>query len=599
MKLIKEYLSKFPLIRHHLITVFNFLKSIKIIQKMFRDRNVDYSQWIEKTALTSFDVRSIKNEVMRIKKKPTMSIIMPVYNVDPKWLEKAINSIIKQIYPNWELCLVDDGSTHIDTIEYFSVIDHPRIKKKKLRKNEGIAFASNVAIGMASGEYLVLMDHDDVLTVDALFECVKVINDLDPDLIYSDEDRIGNNGVRNKPFFKPAWSLELLRSQNYICHLAVIKKEAMEIVGGFNSGFEGAQDYDLFLRISEITKKIHHIPKVLYSWREIETSTNINPDAKPMAQKSGLKAVDMHLKRVYGDKAYAKESDNLFVYDSKYRLSSETLISIIIPTKDQVTYLERCIESILKKTKQANYEIIIINNNSIKKETISFLSKVTDKYSQVTVIEAHYPFNWSKLNNQGMEKAKGDVYIFLNNDTQVISEDWMERLASQALRDNIGAVGGLLLYEDETIQHAGVVVGMGGWADHVFKGMPPNHHMENFVSPMVKRNVLAVTGSCLAVSKRTIESIGLFNEDFIVCGSDVELCLRAYQNGLKNIYDPLIRLYHYESKTRIPDNIPESDFDLSKKHYQKYWNDGDPYYNPNLSMMNTTPTLSTRKNVAH
>jgi len=546
---------------------------------------------LEKTKLMPADIESIRSQISEFKYKPLISIIMPVFNVAPRWLDAAIESVKGQIYPEWELCLVDDGSTRSDTFQYLESVSHPKIKKKVLEKNIGISAASNVAIQISNGAYIALMDHDDVITEDALFEMVKKINACDPDLIYSDEDRIDEEGIRKKPFFKPDWSPDLLRAQNYICHFTVIKKAIIDEIGGFRNGFEGAQDHDLFLRIIERTERINHIPKILYSWREIDTSTTINPDSKPLAQASGLKAVNSHLKALFKGNAYAEESDHLFVYDVRYPLNGNPLISIIIPTKDQSGYLKNCLDSIIGQSKYKNYEIIVLDNNSEETETITFLNQAKINFPHLKVVDAHYPFNWSKLNNHGMREAKGDVFIFLNNDTQAISKDWMERLAEQALRDDIAAVGPLLLYEDETIQHAGVVVGMGGWADHVFKGMNPQHLISGFVSPMVKRNVLAVTGSCLAISRKTIERIGPFNENFIVCGSDVELCLRAHENGMENIFDPFVKLYHFESKTRVPENIPERDFEMSRKHYQRYFDNGDPYYNKNLSLYSTSPTI--------
>jgi GT2 family glycosyltransferase len=551
----------------------------------------DYDHYLKQKKLTPSEIKDIENKISGFNHQPLISIIVPVFNVSPKWLKMMLQSVYSQIYQHWELCLVDDGSTNAETLDYFNSLAHPQIKKRLLKQNIGISGTSNVAVEMATGEFIALLDHDDVITIDALYEVVKVINEHHPDLIYSDEDRIDLLGKRKKPFFKPNWSPDLLRSQNYICHFTVVRKKIIEKIGGFRKGYEGAQDHDLFLRISEETEKIYHIPKVLYSWREIDTSTTVNPGSKPYAQLSGLKAVSSHMKRIFNDRAYASESDQLFVYDARCPFVGDPLISIIIPTKDHVDYLENCLDSIISKSLYTNYEIIILDNNSELPETIAYLKHAENENPNVKVIDAPYPFNWSKLNNHGMRVSKGDAYIFLNNDTEVISRDWLERLAEHVFRDDIGTAGPLLLYEDETIQHAGVVVGMGGWADHIFKGNVPQHTISAFVSPMVKRNVLAVTGSCLAISKRTIERIGRFDEEFTVCGSDVEICLRAYENGFNNIYDPFVRLYHFESKTRIPENIPVCDFDMSRKHYQRYLEKGDPFYNLNLALSNTTPMV--------
>ncbi len=549
-----------------------------------------YQQWVLETLPSK---TSLIKKNRRLKQHPKISIIMPVFDVDPKWLSLAIKSVMSQVYENWELCIVDDGSKNVHTIEALKSIFDPRIKIKFSATNHGIAHASNQAISMASGKYVALMDHDDEITIDALYEVAKAINETQPDLIYSDEDKIDRQGIRRNPFFKPDWSIDLLRCQNYICHFTAIRKSLLGKVNGFRKNFEGAQDHDLFLRISEQTDRIHHIPKVLYSWREIETSTAGNPQSKPKAQGGAIRAVDGHVKRVFGDDAYATASDYLFVCDTRYPRKKTPRVSIIIPTKDKIDFLAPCIQSILSKTTYRSYEIIILDNNSEKPETLAWLQDIRTKYGQIKVTDAFYPFCWSKMNNQGIDQAGGDVFIFLNNDTRVISTDWIERLSEQALRDDVGAVGPLMLYQDGTIQHAGVVLGHGGWADHIFKGMHPVHYGSPFVSPMVKRNVLAVSGSCMAISRNTVEKIGNFDEEFLICGSDVEICIRAYENGLKNIYDPFVQLYHFESKTRSPHDIPACDFEMSQKHYKHYrQNGGDPYFNINLSLTEIRPTLN-------
>ncbi|MBN2568707.1 MAG: glycosyltransferase family 2 protein [Deltaproteobacteria bacterium] len=550
-----------------------------------------YSRWLKKQSLTPKKIDKIKDEISGFKYQPKISVIMPVFNVAPQWLELAIESVTQQIYEEWELCIVDDCSSNPETINYLRSVHHPKIKIKFLDRNQGISGASSEAIQMMTGEYIALLDDDDVITKDTLYEVVKVINTIDPDLIYSDEDRIDHRGVRAKPFFKPDWSPDLLRAQNYICHFTVIKKAIYISINGFRKGVEAAQDHDLILRAVERSNRIHHIPKVLYSWREIETSTAAHSNAKPLAQSSGLKAVDEHMERYFGGEAYVKESQYKFVYDANTCFNGSSLVSIIIPTKDGIRYLKDCISSILTKSSYKNYEILILNNNSEKQETQNYFKEITTGHSNIRVVDASYPFCWSRLNNQGVSESKGDVFIFLNNDTRIISNDWIERLAGQAIRKDVGVVGPLMLYEDGTIQHAGVVVGLGGWADHLFRGMKPNHTTSPFVSPMVKRNVLAVTGSCMAVSRETMNIVGGFDERFMVCGSDVALCIRAYEMGLYNIYDPFVKLYHFESKTRIPDDIPNCDFEMSKIYYKKYLETGDPFFNINLSLSNTRPTL--------
>lgn len=533
----------------------------------------------------------VKNEIEKFDAKPIFSIIMPVYNVEKRWIEKAIQSITNQTYEYWELCIVDDCSTKLETIEYIEAIKNTKIKVLRLQENKGISEASNIASKMAIGEYLILMDNDDEIREEALYEVAKAINELNPDILYSDEDKITIDGTRRFPFFKPDWSPDLLYSQMYICHLLTIKKEIFDKVGGFRTDFNGSQDYDLMLRMSEFTQNIYHIPKILYSWREIPSSTAMNPDSKPYAHIAGLKALNEHLKRKYSKNAYAKETENLFVYDARYGLNEgEVKVSIIMPTKDKLELLKPCVESILEKTKYANYEILILNNNSTENETYDWFKNIQEVYSNIKVIDAFYEFNWSKLNNHGIKEASGEVYVFLNNDTIIITPDWLERLAENAVRDDIGTVGALLLYEDETIQHAGIVLGMGGWADHVFKGMEPIHFGSPYVSAVLNRNVLACTGACLAISKSTIDKIGPFDEKFIICGSDVEISLRARKYGLNNLYNARVKLYHLESKSR-DSYIPQIDFDMSKLHYQEYLDMGDPYYNPQLDLASTSPKI--------
>ena len=492
------------------------------------------------------------------------SIVMPVYNVEIKWLDKAIESIEKQNYKNWEICIADDCSTKQEVREHLSAMKNSRIKIKLLEKNQGISGATNAAAALASGEYILLMDNDDELAPSALHEFYQKIKKEGSDIIYSDMDIIDAKGKTRDPLCKPDWSPDLFLSQMYLGHLIGFKKSLFEKVGGFRGEFNGSQDYDLLLRMTEMTDKIGHVPETLYHWRDLPSSTAANPESKPYAQTAGLNAIQEHLDRVYGKgAATANETENLFVYDVRYHMNEEPKVSIIIPIKDHADLLKAAIDSIYAKTTYKNFEIIILNNNSEKEETFSYLKKVEEEHDNVIVKDAAFEFNWSRLNNYGMKFATGDVYVCLNNDVEVIEPEWLTRLVEKAIRKDVGVVGGLLLYEDNTIQHAGVVIGMGGWADHVFKGMKPQHYGSPFVSPMVTRNVSAVTGACLAVSKATIEKIGGFDEKFIVCGSDIELALRANQHGLVNIYDPNVRLYHYESKSRDASKIPQIDFDLS------------------------------------
>lgn len=520
------------------------------------------------------------------------SILVPLYNTPEKYLREMIESVLNQTYQNWELCLADGSNANGEQIQKICmeyVTKDSRIRYHKLERNFGISENTNICEKMATGEYLALLDHDDLLTPDALFENAKAINENKADIVYSDEDHLSLLGHYINPFFKPDWSPDLLYSQMYICHLLVMKKTLFDELGGFRTEYNGAQDYDLMLRLSEKTTRIYHIPKILYHWRESEQSTALNPDSKPYAHDAGLKALDEHLKRKYGENAYAEDSGMTFVYNARFKMQNPPKVSIIIPMKDHCELTRACVESILNKTSYENYEILILDNRSIKRKTFEWFREVKCKDSRIKVIRADMEFNWSKINNFGIQNAKGDAFVFLNNDTLVISEDWLERLTENAMREDNGVAGPLLLYEDNTIQHAGIVVGLGGWADHIFKGMKPIHSTSPYVSPMVSRDVLAVTGACMVISRKTIEKIGLFDERFVVCGSDVEMCIRAHEKGLFNRYDAYTRLYHLESKSRNVSEVPKCDFDRSYECYKPYRVSGDPFYNLNLDLNSVMP----------
>lgn len=524
------------------------------------------------------------------------SVLMPVYNVEKKWLSLAIGSVERQVYGNWELCIVDDCSDTEEAYEYLLSCSSDRVKVARLESNQGISAATNKAASMASGDYLVLLDNDDVLAPNALLEFYLCASTTGADVMYSDNDVIDEGGNRISVLCKPDWSPDLLLSQMYVGHLLGFSKSLFDEVGGFDSKYDGSQDYDLMFKLSEKAGSIEHISKILYSWRAVQSSTAANPDSKPYAQTAGLRAVQSHLDRTLGEgRACALETEDLFVYDVRYSVSGNPKASIIIPTKDHVDDLRNLISSIFEKTRYPNYEIVILDNNSAEDETLAFFEEIQNSNRNVIVERASYKFNWSRLNNQGILASSGDVIVCLNNDMEVISEDWLDRLVEKSLMPGAGVVGGLLLYPDGTIQHAGVVVGLGGWADHVYKGSKPVHYGNPFISPMVTRDVSAVTGACMAFPRSLVDEIGGFDENFIVCGSDVEFCLRAWRHGFRCIYDPRVRLTHFESKTRDPKNIPACDFRLSERVYQSYIASGDPFYSTQLDSMRLLPTLLSKR----
>ena len=516
-----------------------------------------------------------------------LSVIIPVYNVDKKRFKNTLNSLVAQTFKDFEVCISDGGvKSSVESIikEYQDILN---IKYSKSNKNLGISDNTNAALKLASGKYISFLDHDDLLKSDAI-KCVASKINEDYDVIYTDEEIVDEKGVVLNKFFKPDFSIDLLQSQNYICHFLTIRKSIMDEVGLFNSKFDGAQDYDYILRVVEKTSKICHIPKSLYEWLSTSESTSSNAEAKPYAQNAGLMALDEHLKRVYGKNAKALESDYLFVYKPMFNNLEDESIDIIIPMRDKWSLSKECVESILELTNYKNYQITIINNNSRHDLTYKWFEEIKKKSSKVRVLDAKFEFNWSKLQNFGIKNSKADIFVFLNNDTVIIDENWLNILAQNAKREDAGVVGPLLLYEDGTIQHAGVVVGLCGYADHIYKGSSPIHAGINYVSPMVQRNTLALTGACMAISRKTLDKIGLFNEEFIICGSDVEICLRAYEKGLNNIYTPFTRLIHLESKSR-DSYVPDVDYSLSQVYYGKYWLNGDPFYNMNLDYNSIIP----------
>lgn len=541
---------------------------------------IDYEQWLKNNE---------KEQVIQpLSYNPLISILIPVYNVDPLFLDECIKSILKQSYQNFEICLADDCSTNEDTIKKLKMLETKdnRIKVVYREKNGHISAATNDALKIASGEFIALMDNDDLLHKDALYENVKVLN-TNPgiDFIYSDEDKINTSNRRCYPNFKPDYSPDTLLSLNYISHLAVIRKTLIDNVGGFREGYEGAQDYDLYLRITEQTDKIYHIPKILYHWRMIETSTAVNPGSKNYAYLNGKKALESAMER-RGIKAKIELAEDVLYYKVKYDISDLPLVSIIIPTKDYVDILKNCIDSIIKKTTYRNYEIIIINNGSEKQETISYLDKIQREY-KIKVVDIDSEFNYSYLNNQAVKQAKGEFIVLLNNDTEVITEKWIEEMLGYAKQKHVGTVGPKLLYPDGTIQHAGVVTGLGGIASHVYIGA--TRDFKGLYGRLdVPYNYSAVTAACLMVEKKKFEEVGGLDETLKVAYNDIDFNLKLLEKGYYNVFIPYVELTHYESKTRGLDTTTEKyrRFLFESKTMDEKWENlyNDRFYNPNYSL---------------
>lgn len=552
-----------------------------------------YELFLQLNKVTNKEKKAWIKEMKTFTFKPKYSIIVPVYNVDEVWLDACIKSVINQIYTNWELCLYDDCSTKEETIKGLKkwIGKDERIKVKFGKENKNISLASNEAIKMATGEYICLLDHDDEITIDALYQNTKVLNEHpDVEVIYSDEDKIDTHGAIHLPYFKTDFNIDLLRSNNYICHFLVVKRSLGEKINWFRKGFEGSQDHDLVLRLVEQISpdKIYHIPRVLYHWRVIPGSTASEYSEKDYAFEAGKKAIEEHLMR-NNEQAVVKKGMWGGAYKVERALQDESKkVSIIIPFKDEVEVLKTCIESIVKFTKYKNIEVLLVSNNSDQPATFKYLKEIEKKHSFIKVLEYNVPFNFSKINNWGVQQATGDYVLFLNNDIEVITKGWLSTMVEHIQRPEVGAVGAKLYYPDDTIQHAGVVLGIGGIAGHAFK----NYHRSEFpyFHSGCIRNISACTAACLLVKKSVFLEVGKFNEkDLKVAFNDVDLCLKIRKAGYLIVYTPYAELYHYESKSRGYEDTPEkiARFERESGYMRKMWSevlDNDPYYNPNLSL---------------
>jgi len=535
--------------------------------------------------------KTILKEIIDFKMKPLISILMPVYNVDAKWLDLAIQSIQKQWYDNWELCIVDDRSTKKDTIDYLKSLQDPKIKIKFLKKNGNISVASNEALELAQGEYIALMDNDDEITPDALYEVVKAINNKKAEFIYSDEDKLEMDGSYANPHFKPDFASDMFLSQNYISHLGVIKKSLIDKVGGFTVGLEGAQDYDLYLKVFEHTDKIYHIQKVLYHWRKVSGSTAAEFSDKSYAQEAGRKAIENAMKRRKID-AIAKNGKYPGTYKVEYPIRNNPLVSIIIPFKDKPELLTMCVESIIEKTSYKNFEVIGISNNSEEKSTFDEMKRLGDLDKRIKFYEYNVPFNYSDINNYAIKTyAIGEHIILLNNDIEIITPKWIEEMLMHSQREEIGAVGAKLYYPDDTIQHAGVIIGIGGVAGHAHKYFDKKH-TGYFARLNIVQNFSAVTAACLMIKRSIYGEIGGLNErDLKIAFNDVDFCLRVQEKGYRNIFTPYCEAYHHESISRGSENTQKKKVRFRNEvlYMQKYHQDilltGDPYYNNNLTLI--------------
>jgi GT2 family glycosyltransferase/SAM-dependent methyltransferase/flagellar biosynthesis chaperone FliJ len=571
-----------------------FFGSFKLFKKKDKKLN-DYQLWIEKNEPSHEDISRFKRELQDFSYRPKISIITPVWNTDEIWLRLAIESVLNQIYDNWELCIVDGGSTkpHIKRVLNEYARKDSRIKVKFLTENKGIAGNSNEALTLATGDFIGFFDHDDELVPFSLFEIVKLLNnDQNLHFVYSDEDKIDEKGERKDPFFKPDWSPDLFLSCNYLCHFSVIRREILDEIGLFHGGYDGSQDYDLFLRVTERLKdnEIMHIPKILYHWRVIPESAAMSTQIKPYAYAAARKALtDAMMRREIG---VEEITDGLWTgsYRVKYLIPSNPKVSIIIPTKDNVKILKQCIQSILDKTSYSQYEIVIVDNQSLIKDTFDYYESINNN-PRIRILHYDKPFNFSAINNFAVAHVNSAYILFLNNDTEVISGDWLSAMVEHAQRENVGAVGAKLIYPNNTVQHAGVILGIignppiGGHSHRYF----PGQHGGYCGRATIIQNISAVTAACLLMRKEIFERVGGFEEKLAIAFNDVDLCLKIRQEGYVIVFTPYAQLYHHESLSRGYEDTPDKKrrFIEEVQFVREKWGDvidkGDPYYNPNLT----------------
>ncbi|MDO5418118.1 MAG: glycosyltransferase family 2 protein [Lachnospiraceae bacterium] len=555
------------------------------------DNDYDYGEWYELTAPSEEELERQRNT--HFDYEPKLSIVIPVYKTPERYLKEMLESIRSQTYPNWEVCVADGspkGESTERILKRFAEAD-TRFKYVILGENKGISGNTNAAMDMAMGDYIVLADHDDTLTPDALFECVKAMNE-DPlyDVIYSDEDKLDMDGqALFDPHFKPDFNPDLLTSVNYICHLFVVNRNLVDAVGGFRQEFDGAQDYDFIFRCTEAARKVHHIPKVLYHWRCHMNSTASNPESKLYAFEAGARAIQAHFERTGVAVDKVEKGVDYGIYHTHFHLEEEPLVSVIIPNKDHSADLDLCLTSLLDKGTYKNLEVIVVENNSTEEQTFRYYEKLQKERENVKVVTWEKGFNFSAINNFGVKFSHGEYLLFLNNDVEVIEPEVIREMLGYCQREDVGIVGARLLYQDDTIQHAGVVIGFGGIAGHTFIGL---HEAENsyFHRAMCAQDYSAVTAACMMSKRSLFDQAGGFREELAVAFNDIDYCLKIRALGKKVVYNPYALLYHYESKSRGLEDTPEKveRFNREVARFIGYWPEiviqGDPYYNPNLTL---------------
>lgn len=553
-----------------------------------------YKEWIADFEPSPTQLELQRSESTLFPVQPLFSFITPVYNPPLYALQATAESVYAQTYSHWEWCLANGGDDP-EVHEYLDQLaaQDSRIKVKHLEQNYGISGNSNQALDIATGDFVALLDHDDTVAPGLLFEVTEILQqNSNLDIFYFDEDKLTQDGSdRRDPWMKPTWSPDMMLTVNLLGH-AVLRRSLVLDAGGFDSDCDGAQDWDLGLRCSERSNAIVHIPKVLYHWRMIPGSASVEVNAKPWAYEAQVRAITLHLQRK-GESVRQVESIPGKGVTISFQ-SEPTLVSIIIPTKDNVVLLRRCIDSLFKTTRNGEIEIILVDTGSERSETLDYYQSLRDDAKHAAAINfVHYEgdFNFSKANNLGANRAKGELLLFLNNDTEAIEPGWLDLMVGWSKRESIGVVGAKLLYPDQRIQHAGVILSMSGHADHVYWGMGENS-FGVFGSSEWVRNYLAVTGAFQMIKRQLFLELGGFDEHYALCFSDVELCLRAIERGYRNLYLPFVRFYHHEGASR-GGHIPQSDVLRATEHFAHYIVHGDPYYSSNLSYQNRQPRLLT------
>lgn len=559
------------------------------LHERFEPEEVPYGPWYEAYIPDEKTLEAQRKH--KFDYTPLISIAVPAYQTPVEFLKQMIGSLIAQTYPEWELCIANaspDNEEMQRVLADYSAKD-PRVRFCNLKENLGIAENTNRAFAMAKGEFMGLLDHDDLLAPNALYEIVQALQDHpQADALYTDEDKVTTELDEHfQPHLKPDFNLDLLRSNNYICHFFVVRRSIVEKAGGFRKEFDGAQDYDFIFRCTEKAREVLHVPEILYHWRTHKASTADNPASKMYAFEAGKRAIEANLERT-GTKGTVSHTQDLGFYRVKYPVQGNPLVSVIIPNKDEKETLQTCLEMLEKNTSYQNFEIIIIENNSTTDEIFRYYKELS-KDPRIHLLRWGKEFNYSAINNFGVAHAKGEYLLFLNNDVKSINSDWMEEMLGVCQRPEVGGVGAKLIYPDNTIQHAGCVVGMGGIAGHMFVDMPADRtgylHKASLLQDMS-----AVTAACLMMKKEVFEEAGGFTEDLAVAFNDVDLCLKVRKNDHLIVYDPYAKLYHMESKTRGAEDSKEkvrrfqTEIEYMRCHWPDILKNGDPYYNKNLSL---------------